>query len=110
MEATPQELIDIANRDLVRISRKHNISVSPKSANTHLVIWRQDMRLNNYTVFKHDYMYAEDCLRRWMDTQIWMQGIDFSMRWLSIRLSPENSPLKVLLQWRVCEPYENFGT
>lgn len=84
---TPQEFIAIAYRDLVRLGKKYELDIEPKSELCR-VLWECPIVCSeDYTAFKNSYLMAEDALRRWLDSQRWLHKVDFSDCWLTFRVA-----------------------
>lgn len=85
-DITSQDFIGIANKDLVRLGKKYELDIEPKSEFCHILWEGPIICLEDYPTFKTSYLEFEKALRPWLDSQRWLHKVNFSDCWLTLRV------------------------
>lgn len=87
IEITMQEILEIAAKDLLRLGKKHEISIEAKSEFCQ-VLWECRIECaKDYLDFKTSYLEFDKDLQKWLDNQRWLHKVSFSDCWLALTIS-----------------------
>lgn len=82
---TPNQMFEIAQKDLNRLKAKLEIDTMPKSE-MNKVLWESNCIFMGgaYDTFKDGYLEEEKKLQQWLDRNRWMRGLKISNCWLGL--------------------------